>query len=228
MLGLKRSWWLSGPGLLLGFALLSGGIAWRVIAWPVASLSNQSSHVGHFALTFLHMAGGTCMLLFGAINLYIGATRKHFRFHRLVGYLYLGGGSVGAILALLLALATVHGQHVAPFAFDLNQVSNLGFSLASLATAWLLCAGLGFRAARNRRIDNHRQWMVRSYVLAWSFVLCRLAGRVPVLAATTGIGGGESFVWLSWLVPLALVEIGLQWQAGAALTRPAAAAPSPR
>jgi hypothetical protein len=44
----------------------------------------------------------------------------------------------------------------------------------------------------------------------------------------TNMGGGESFVWLSWLVPLALVEIGLQWQAGAALTRSAAAAPSPR
>jgi hypothetical protein len=57
--------------------------------------------------------------------------------------------------------------------------------------------------------------MVRSYVLAWSFVFCRVASRIPALG---GLGGGEAFIWLSWIGPLLLCELGLQWGAGARKT----------
>jgi hypothetical protein len=76
---------------------------------------------------------------------------------------------------------------------------------------------MAYRAARNRRFDAHRAWMIRSYVLTWSFVLCRLVGRVPWLA---NIGDGAAIVWLSWIVPLLLCEVGLQWSAGARAVRP--------
>lgn len=212
-----RSWWSSAPGLLLLFGLASAAVAWWIIALPVLTLANVDKHPGHFPLTFLHMVCGTIMLVFGALNLYIGATRRHFRFHRQVGYIYLVGGTIGASVALLLALATVHGKYIAPFAFDLTKVSDLGFGLAALAVAWLGCAAMGFRAARNRRFESHRAWMIRSYVLAWSFVSCRLIGHFPALAWLANLGDGTSIIWLSWLVPLSVAEIALQWNSGAAL-----------
>ncbi len=49
--------------------------------------------------------------------------------------------------------------------------------------------------------------MIRSYVLAWSFVLCRLIGKVPALAVLGELGNGAALGWLSWMVPLAIVEV---------------------
>src|SRR4249919_2116575 len=212
-----RSWWLTLPGLVLLLAILSTLPAWWLVAWPVFSLSASTRHAGHFALVYAHAMGGTCMLVFGALNLYIGATRRWHRFHRYVGFGYLIGGAFGASAAFSLALATVHGKVIKPFAFELTQVSDLGWALAALSLAWMLCAAMAWRAARNRRYDNHRAWMIRSYVLTWSFVLCRLIGKTPALAVLGELGNGAAQGWLSWLVPLAIAEVALQWRAGAAL-----------
>jgi hypothetical protein len=84
----------------------------------------------------------------------------------------------------------------------------LADSLLTLAAAWLCFAALGWRAVRNRRFQSHSQWMVRSYVLVWSFVFCRIASRfVPM--------GEDAFIWLSWVGPLLVCEMVLQWPEGA-------------
>ena len=168
-------------------------------------LSNIEKHVGHFGLLYVHMLGGTIMLFFGAINLYIGATRRHFRYHKLVGRTYLIGGSLGAIVALIIALGPAHKSDVAP------MLTNTNISISVLGIAWLAAAGMAYRAVRNKRYDSHRDWMIRSYVLAWAFVFCRLASRVPTVA---DLGEGQAFIWLSWIGPLIACEIALQWRAG--------------
>lgn len=84
-------------------------------------------------------------------------------------------------------------------------------SLLTLAIAWLAFAALGWRAARNRRFSSHAHWMVRSYVLAWAFVFCRIASRFSELDE---IGNGEAFIWLSWVAPLILAELVMQWPEG--------------
>jgi len=205
-----RGWWLSLPGLLLLGALATGAMAWWLIAAPVAGFGNVDKHSGHFGLVYVHMLGGTLMLFLGAANLYIGSTRRHFRYHKTVGYSYLIGGSVNAPIAFVLALGKVHDKNLA-YTFHLATISDTGIALASLAVAWMAASAMGLRAARNKRFDSHRAWMIRSYVLTWSFVLCRLVGRVP---GAGDIGDGAGIIWLSWIVPLFLCEIGLQWRAG--------------
>ena len=54
--------------------------------------------------------------------------------------------------------------------------------------------------------------MIRSYVLVWSFVFCRIASRVSDIDE---LGGGEAFIWLSWVAPLLVCEMLLPWQDGA-------------
>ena len=201
----KRSWWLSPQGLLLIVGVVSSMWAWLVIAAPVATLSNIGNHVGHFGLVYVHMLGGTIMLFCGAINLYVGATRRHFKFHKLVGRTYLIGGSLGAIIAIVIALGPAHKRDGA------IMLTNLSTSLCVLAIAWLTAAGMAYRAVRNKRYDSHRDWIIRSYVLAWAFVFCRLASRVPTVAE---LGEGQAFIWLSWVGPLILCEIALQWHNG--------------
>jgi len=191
--------------LLLIAGVFSGAWAWLLIAAPVATLSNIGKHVGHFGLLYVHMLGGTIMLFCGAINLYVGATRMHFKYHKLVGRIYLIGGSLGAIIAIVIALGPAHKSDGAA------MLTNLSTSLTVLAIAWMAAAGMAFRAVRNRRFDSHRDWIIRSYVLAWAFVFCRLASRVPTVAE---LGEGQAFIWLSWVGPLIACEIALQWRAG--------------
>jgi hypothetical protein len=201
-----RSWWTTPTGLLLLGGILSSAVAWWMIAAPVAFFANEARHAGHFALVYMHMIGGTIMLLVGAANLYVGATRRHFRHHRAIGITYLVGGAIGAILALDFALGPNHKA-------DPGVVfTNASVSLLMLALSWLGAAAMAYRAARNKRYDTHREWMVRSYVLAWSFVFCRVASRVTIIGA---LGGGEAFIWLSWVAPLLLCEVALQWRSGA-------------
>jgi hypothetical protein len=201
---------------LLSGSLLTGAVAWWLIALPVVTWSNVANHPAHFPLVFVHMFTGTIMLFIGAANLYVGATRRHSQHHKLLGYLYLTGGTVGAATALVLALAGPHNRSNPDFTIDLSATSDVGFALASLASAWLAAAAMGYRAARNRRFDSHRAWMIRSYVLTWSFVSCRLIGKVPALA---NIGDGAAIIWLSWIVPLFVCEMALQWPAGKATAR---------
>lgn len=196
---------MSLNGALLAFALLSGAAAWWLIAWPVVSLSNMARHSGHFIGIFMHMIGGTAMLFLGGANLYLAATRRNQTLHRLIGRAYLILGSLGAILAIGVTLSPAHKPAGSPV------LTNMTVSLTMLALGWLIAAWMGWRAIRHRRVPAHRDWMVRSYVLAWSFVFCRLASRVPEIGA---LGGGEAFIWLSWVAPLMICEIALQWRAG--------------
>jgi hypothetical protein len=159
-------------------------------------------HQGHFWLTFAHMVGGSGMLWLGGLNLYLAARNDSYKLHRRVGQAYLGFGAFGAIVAIVITSSTAHKTPGGPI------LTNATWSLLTLATAWLCFAALGWRAALNRRFTSHAHWMVRSYVLVWSFVFCRIASRViPV--------DEDAFIWLSWVGPLLVCEMVLQWSDGA-------------
>jgi len=182
-----------------------------MIALPVATLSNVHAHQGHFVLTFAHMICGSGMMILGGINLYLAMARRRFALHRRVGQGYLLSGTLSAILALFVTLSPAHKTAGDPI------LTNASVSLSLLASAWLCFAALGWRAARNRRFESHGEWLIRSYVLVWSFVFCRVASRVTTIG---DLGNGEAFIWLSWVGPLIVCEMALQWPRGARTARP--------
>ena len=219
-----RHWLTSPPGLALVFAVITGSIAWWLIALPVFNLSAAANHKTHFPYVFVHTVGGTVMLFVGAANLYVGATRQHFSLHRLFGYTYVAGGMIGSVSAILLALSNGHAKApAASFEVTIMKADDIGWALASLGIAWLGAMAMAVRAARNRRIDSHRAWMIRSYVLVWAFVLCRLVSKIPSFPE---LGTGAALIWLSWIVPLFLCEVVLQWPAGRSQALPRGRSPS--
>lgn len=168
--------------------------------------ANVETHPEHFGLVYAHMIGGTIMLFIGAINLYIGTTSRYFKYHKIFGRTYLIGGTLGVAFVVAVLLSTAHKSDPAV------MFTNVTVSLLTLAAAWLACAAMAYRAVRNGQYGQHRQWIIRSYVLAWSFVFCRIASRVP---GVSDLGGGEAFIWLSWVAPLLICEILLHWRSGA-------------
>lgn len=189
------------PGLLLVAAILTSAPVLWSHAVPVFTGAVMQSHAGHRIILIVHAVGGTAMLVLGATALYIGWTRRGFEHHRLVGYGYLTLGSMGAAAALLLSILAPH------------QPRSLYVATGTLALVWLAVAAMAYRAARNRRFDTHRDWMIRSYVLSWTFVGCRLAESFSFFPSL-GAEGVTATIWVNWIVPLLICEFALQWRRG--------------
>lgn len=198
------------PGILMGLAVLTSAVILWVVALPLLNGARFAQHAQHVPLVYAHAAGGVVMILAGTANIYIGWTRRAFRWHRPVGQIYLLAGVLGAGTALALSIAAYH------------EPRSVGAATGTLAAVWLLVAAMGWRAARNGRFENHRQWMIRSYVLTWTFVGCRIVTQFPGFPVFSGLGEEaiSAAIWVNWVVPLVVCEVALQWRAGSAKNLP--------
>jgi hypothetical protein len=188
-------------GLLLALAMLATVPILVINVSPVFSGSVQPRYEDRWTWILLHASGGTVALFTGALNLAIGTTRSAFAWHRPIGFLYFGSGTLMATTGFYLSFA------------DRLKPASVGIATAMLTVVWVCAAAMAWRAARNRCFDSHREWMIRSFVLTWTFVFCRLAQRGD-LFAWLGAEGVTAGVWLYWVGPLFLCEVVLQWGRG--------------
>jgi hypothetical protein len=194
------------PGLLLTGAILTSLPVLWFFAVPILTTSEAPVHLGHGATLYLHVIGGLSVIVAGGGALYIGWTRRAFKRHRWFGYSYLTLGSLMAVSALLLSFEAPH------------EPRSLYVATGTLAAVWLAVAAMAFRAARNRQFLVHRDWMIRSYVLTWTFVGCRIATNLD-LFAWLGPEGITAAIWVNWIVPFVICEIALQWKAASRAER---------
>ena len=70
-----------------------------------------------------------------------------------------------------------------------------------LAAAWLGTTGLAWFAILRGEVALHRELMVRSYVVTFSFVFFRLIKGLPVLTGMAPPDRYATIGWLCWTVP---------------------------
>ena len=72
-------------------------------------------------------------------------------------------------------------------------------SLFFLAFPWLVSVLMAYRAVRLKRISQHREWMIRSYVITFAFVLFRFLDESALAKSLmeTFEEKGPSCIWLS-------------------------------
>jgi len=146
----------------------------------------------------LHVAGGTIALLIGPVQLWLGSQRGKVVLHRILGIGYLMSVAVSSAGAFYLAANT-----------DFGWVFGLG--LTSLAIAWVTTTGLAVFAISRCFIQQHREWMIRSYVVTFSFVIFRILVDVLEIVGTgTTVERLTVASWLCWSVPLLITEMMLQ------------------
>lgn len=189
------------PALLFAVAIITSLPVLWFFATPILDAREAPAHVRHVATLYLHVIGGLSVIFAGGGALYVGWTRKAFKRHRWFGYTYLSLGSLMALSALVLSVEAPH------------QPRSLYAATGTLAAVWLVVAAMALRAARNRRFLVHRDWMIRSYVLTWTFVGCRIATNVDYFPAL-GPESVTAAIWMNWIVPFVVCEIALQWKAG--------------
>jgi len=146
----------------------------------------------------MHMTGGMLALLTGPWQFWTGFRARYFRLHRTTGLLFLSGVAMGSIGAYHMAIVTTFG-----WAF--------GFSLLGLATAWVTTAGMAYYAILKRRIQVHKEWMVRAYVVTFAFVTFRVLNDYGPTSHLQPAGDRAITIgWACWALPLLLTEVILQ------------------
>ncbi|OLT27878.1 hypothetical protein BJF83_16980 [Nocardiopsis sp. CNR-923] len=161
----------------------------------------------HYPMLWTHIAGGTVLMVLVIGQVWPWLRERHPSVHRWCGRVYVFGGvPLVGIPALLIAPLS----HTGPS-------SQVGTTL--WAVAWLGFTVTGYVMVRRRRYAEHREWMLRSFVLIYGIALQRLVVPLLLLAMLPRIGrdydGGVSdlvmdlfpaSMFVSWMVPLIVLE----------------------
>lgn len=149
---------------------------------------------------WLHIAGGSLALLLGPVNLWLGETRRRLAWHKRLGLAYFSGVALATAAAFYLSFTTPLGVVFAT-------------GLFTLAVAWTITSGMAFRAIARRAVAQHREWMIRSYVVTLGFVFFRIAFAVmetqQIGTVTERLGLAA---WGCFTLPLLITEMALQWR----------------
>jgi uncharacterized membrane protein len=146
----------------------------------------------------LHITSGMVALLTGPWQFWTGFRQRFWRIHRWTGRTFLIAVAIGSLCAFRLAFATTFG-----WAF--------GVALFFLAATWASTAGMAYLAILKGKIEIHKEWMVRAYVVTFAFVTFRLLNDYPPLSHLEP--GGDRIItigWASWVVPLMISEVIMQ------------------
>jgi uncharacterized membrane protein len=150
-----------------------------------------------------HIAGGMLALLLGPLQFWSGLRRQSLRVHRWTGRLYLVGVGLAAGSAL----------HLAFFIPPSEGGWAGGVALFTLAVVWLTASALAVAAIRRGLVNTHQEWMIRSYVLTFAFVNLRWWVDFPIISSAGTVAERLTTIsWLSWTLPLFVMEVILQWK----------------
>ncbi len=169
--------------LLIGFGEAFGGIG--------------SYRRGYESLLAVHVAASPIALALGAVQFFPGIRKVRLSVHRWTGRIYLGAVALGGISGLMISGAVPGGI-----------ISGVGFGL--LATLWLATTGFAFFHIRARRIDLHRQWMIRSFSLTLAAVTLRIYLPLLVSNGWTYDAAAPLLAWLCWVPNLAIADLYLR------------------
>ncbi|MFC0627890.1 DUF2306 domain-containing protein [Kribbella deserti] len=157
----------------------------------------------YYPLLVVHVLCGTIAMSTACFQVWPAFRARHRRGHRITGRIYVFAGVLPAgVLGLYIGWYTSAGPSV--------RVANLVGS-----ALWLIVTIAAFRMARQRRYDEHRRWMSRSFALAMSIALSRVINIPAMIILTprvdTTFGGSEEMMQNTatsigvWLSPLLLL-----------------------
>jgi uncharacterized membrane protein len=142
-----------------------------------------------------HAIASSLALLIGLINFSTRIRRNHLQLHRILGRIYVISVFVGAATGVALAA----GRPGLP-------------GTAMQAAAWIVCTTAALVTARNRQIVQHRQWMVRSYAVTFTFVSSRVLNLWPRYWSHLGDTFASVGIIAFTLASLLIVDVGLNWR----------------
>lgn len=206
MTAIKRAgWWLAAL-LSIGVALVS----YRYLAGVGPLPESVTSNLFARPWLLVHVASAATALLVGAFQFIPALRATRVGAHRWLGRVYVAGCLVGGVSGFVLAAGSTAGP-----------VATAGFG--TLAIAWLVFTGQGWRLAMKRDFASHRRWMIRSWALTLAAVTLRI--YLPLLGplGIDMLAGYRAIAFLCWVPNLILAELYLGALSPARRGRPATA-----
>jgi uncharacterized membrane protein len=149
-----------------------------------------------------HLLTAILPLMLGPLQFWTWFRRHYVRLHRLLGKFYIFGCLFGGLTALYLGYTQPYEGSIVP--------------VMILALLWIFMTISAWLAIKNKNIEAHRLFMIRSYTLTLVFVFLRVSGdlieRYELLSFIENSDVRDTTQeWLSWVIPLLIVEIIISW-----------------
>lgn len=159
-------------------------------------IGREKSFTPTYATAFyIHILTGPLAIVLSTLLMWSGGRARWLTWHR---------WAARSLMLLIFAALVPSGLWMAPQAFA-GPFAGVGFATLSLLTA--LTAGMALRYARQKKFAIHQRWATRCYVLLVSPLLLRIVGGLLQVLQIESEWAYVMNAWLSWLVPLAAVEI---------------------
>jgi uncharacterized membrane protein len=187
----KTILWIS-LGLTVLFVFITSEVL-LIIDYPMYH-AYRLQVIADRGLLIPHTLVGIFALLIGPINFSSRLRQRHLKLHRVLGRIYVVSVFIGAATGVVLA------------------AGRPGFpGTCGQAAAWVVCTTAAFITARNRHIVQHRQWMIRSYAVTFTFVSSRVLNLWPRYWSHLGDSLSAVGVIAFTLASLLIVDLGLNW-----------------
>ena len=156
-----------------------------------------------------HGIAGALALFLAPLQFSNRLRQRYLRLHRIMGRLYVGSVVIAAPASIPIAI--ILGPPTLVMAATLQ------------ATGWILTTALALYAVRTGNIQQHREWMIRSYPFAMVFVFARAILAIPAIREL-GEVGFVSVVWTCEFAASFVPSLVISW--GALFRRKPVAAPA--
>ena len=148
-----------------------------------------------------HGIAGACALLLGPMQ-FSDRLRARFRqLHRVIGRVYVAGVFVAAPL----------GFHIQYFEERMGDPRSFSIAAAADAALWMVTTGIALVFTLRGKVQEHRQWMARSFAVALVFLEVRVIGGVTGWD-TLDVHVNETIVWACLAFSILSADLALQWQ----------------
>lgn len=145
---------------------------------------------------FVHVVSGMIATIASPFQ-FISYLRSHYlKLHKVIGYTYVSGIVISSVTSFYLCATTPE-----------NIWYSLG--LTGFTVAWLVTAAIGMIYAIKGKLIQHKEWMVRSFVVTVGFSISRLLEDMVVHsdADVARIERLTILAWVSWILPLLITEL---------------------
>lgn len=149
-----------------------------------------------------HLLTAIAPLALGPIQFWSWFRKRHMRWHRLLGKIYIIGSLLGGCTALYLGFTQPYQGSIVP--------------VILLALLWLFCTTAAWITILRKNVTAHRLFMIRSYVLALTFISLRILsdmveqGYILSFIKHPDVRDA-TYEWLSWVLPLVVTEMCISW-----------------
>jgi uncharacterized membrane protein len=148
-----------------------------------------------------HGIAGACALLLGPMQ-FSDRLRNSFRkLHCALGRIYVAGVFVAAPL----------GFYIQYYQERTGDPRSFSIAAAVDASLWMITTGIALFFIGKGKVQEHRQWMTRSFAVALVFLEGRVIGGVTGWD-TLDIHVTETIVWCCLAFSILSADLVLQWQ----------------